>query len=573
MKRIAIITTFICVLLSNGLAQNNSMGFAAVHPHTHALIIGISDYRNIDDLEFADDDALAFREYLLNTMPGKSDSSNIKMLLNEAAISSSIYAALENLVTFAKEGDRVYIYFSGHGDSENATIFKSGFLLTHETPKHSYYTNSINVDILNNFIHTLSIQNKADVFFIGDACHSGNLNNLANSSAVSTAKVLSQNVAEEVRLLSCQPNEISIEGKQWGNGRGLFSYHLIHGLYGKADGMGMPDGKISLNELNVYLSTNVPKDAHPISQFPGVYGPMNKEVGLVNETLLALIDKEIDSKKTSSLMAANGKGYEDMFLKNLSEDQLTIYKAYHKSLDKGQLRLPLDASAYHFLDQLRASSADVNLTALLTRNLAAQLQEQPQLYMNDLTDIEKRWNQADIKYTEWAEDLKLSASLIGEEHPYYNIVMSKYYFMSAADAYKKILGTTNAGLQKKYAIESIKEVNKAIAEDSLVVFYHTLKGMALNKMGHHEAAIRSYDASIKISPDYPYAYCNKGVALMHLTKYEDAIAAFDKTIALDKAYTNAYLYKIKALKKLGKIQESIAVYEEMLDAVKSVKGM
>ena len=174
-------------------------------------------------------------------------------MLNEEAISPNIYAALENLIAKAKEKDKVYIYFSGHGDSENSTIFKSGFLLTHETPKHSYYTNSINIDILNNFVSTLSINNKAEVIFIVDACHSGNVNSAVDNGAVTTAKALSKNVAEEVRMLSCQPNEISLEGEQWGNGRGLFSYHLINGLWGLADLQGVSDGKVTLNLSLIHI--------------------------------------------------------------------------------------------------------------------------------------------------------------------------------------------------------------------------------------------------------------------------------------------------------------------------------
>ncbi|MBK7305024.1 MAG: hypothetical protein IPI90_17740 [Saprospiraceae bacterium] len=37
------------------------------------------------------------------------------------------------------------------------------------------------------------------------------------------------------KILSCQPNEFSLEGEQWGGGRGVFSYHLVDGLFGLAD--------------------------------------------------------------------------------------------------------------------------------------------------------------------------------------------------------------------------------------------------------------------------------------------------------------------------------------------------
>ncbi|MBK9110041.1 MAG: caspase family protein [Saprospiraceae bacterium] len=44
-----------------------------------ALIIGISDYRNINDLRFADHDALAFRSYLLQSNFTASDSQRIEL--------------------------------------------------------------------------------------------------------------------------------------------------------------------------------------------------------------------------------------------------------------------------------------------------------------------------------------------------------------------------------------------------------------------------------------------------------------------------------------------------------------
>ncbi len=572
MNRLLYISLCLSISYFIAFAQDGSFGFSNVQPHTHALIIGIADYRNISDLEFADDDALAFRQYLTKTVLCKQDTNNIRVFLNEEAISSNIYAALENLVSFAKEGDRVYIYFSGHGDSENATIFKSGFLLTHETPAHSYYTNSINVDILNNFIHTLSIQNKSDVIFIGDACHSGNLKASSSSTVVTTAKALSQNIAEEVRMLSCQPDEISIEGKQWGNGRGLFSYHLINGLYGKADMGETGDRKISLNELNIYLSTNVPKDAHPVSQYPGIYGPLKKEIAVVNETMLAIIDEDKVPSISSSLTYSQGKGYEDMFLKDLSAQQKEDYDAFKASLIEERLNKPTQNNALYFLEKLEEANVEPNLTNLLKRNLIAKLQESPQLYINDLTDVERRWKEKDIKYAQWTEQLFLSAELMGSEHSYYNAIMAKYYFMMAVNSYRKVLENTNSGLQKKYAIESIKQVNKAIEVDSLVTFFYTLKGLALNKMSLFDAAIKVYDKAIDINPNYPYAYSNKGISLMHQQKFEEAIQQFDQTITLDPIYTNAYLYKIKALKKLGRMDESIEVYEKMLAAPNALKN-
>ena len=98
-------------------------------PRTHALIVGISEYKHLGNLSFADDDALAFQAYVEENLQSKKDTNNIVVLINEEALSSNIYMALENLISQTKKDDKVYIYFSGHGDSENATLFKSGFFV------------------------------------------------------------------------------------------------------------------------------------------------------------------------------------------------------------------------------------------------------------------------------------------------------------------------------------------------------------------------------------------------------------------------------------------------------------
>lgn len=564
MNRQLLLLIFCVIIFFSAQAQQASNGFAGKSEHMHALIIGISDYKNLNDLEFADDDALAFKEYLLQSMKVKSDSNNIQLLLNEEAISPNIYSALENLIAQAQEKDKVYIYFSGHGDSENSTLFKSGFLLTHETPEHSYYTNSINIDILNNFVSTLSIQNKAEVVFIVDACHSGNMNNSTNNGAVVTAKALSQNVADEVRMLSCQPDEVSLEGKEWGNGRGLFSYHLINGLWGLADLQGMADGKVTLNELNIYLSTNVPKDAHPVSQYPGVYGPMNKHIGNVNEVFVANFEEQQTPMITYNTNATKSKSYHGKFIAALSEEEHKLYNNFEAAVKQKKLRGTSNDDAFFFLNQLESKNVNENFTALLKRDLIAKLQEDPQLFINVLLDVTRR-NKVDSKlFNKWSKDLMLSAELLGAEHQMNAALQSKSYFMKAAWEYSKIGNSKDQNLIKKQASAALREIKKAIELDSLVTFYYTLEGAALNKLGGYKSAIKAFDTAIRINELYPYAYSNKGVSMMYMQEYEQAIELFDKTIELDPYYTNAYLYKIEALKKLGRVQETYPIYKDMI---------
>ncbi|HYM92683.1 MAG TPA: caspase family protein, partial [Chitinophagaceae bacterium] len=145
--------------------------------HTYAVIVGISKYETtgITQLEYADKDARVFASYLESKAGGSVPADNIRLLLNENATFAAIYDAMNWLMETCQKDDVVYFYFSGHGDMENNTIYKLGFLLSYNTPRTNYINNAVRLEDLNNMANTLSVARKAKVVLITDACHSGNL--------------------------------------------------------------------------------------------------------------------------------------------------------------------------------------------------------------------------------------------------------------------------------------------------------------------------------------------------------------------------------------------------------------
>ncbi|MBK8956484.1 MAG: hypothetical protein IPM34_13150 [Saprospiraceae bacterium] len=123
------------------------------------------------------------------------------------------------------------------------------------------------VHMLQEVITTLSTKNKSKVLIIADACRSGKLAGHAVDGSQTTNANLARQFSNEVKILSCQPNEFSIEGEQWGGGRGVFSYHLINAMYGLADHNA--DNWLTLNEIGRYLDDRIPVEASPLSQNPG----------------------------------------------------------------------------------------------------------------------------------------------------------------------------------------------------------------------------------------------------------------------------------------------------------------
>ncbi len=228
--------------------------------NTYAVIAGISKYENagITQLDFAHKDAQVFADYLKSKAGGSVPEDNIRLLLNENATYAAIYDALNWLLETCQKDDLVYFYFSGHGDMENNTIYKLGFLLSYNTPRINYINNAVRIEDLNNIANTLSAKNKAKVVLITDACHSGDLAGKDFRGSFLVGDQLRTVQSSEVRITSCAPDQLSNEDEGWGGGRGVFSYYLINGLKGLAD-YGH-DGAVSVNEIKNYLDTSLSND-------------------------------------------------------------------------------------------------------------------------------------------------------------------------------------------------------------------------------------------------------------------------------------------------------------------------
>ncbi|MBK8956497.1 MAG: caspase family protein [Saprospiraceae bacterium] len=266
----------------------------------------------IPDLRFADKDAEAFAVISIQC-GGKLDPDHLKVLINKDATMAQFANALDWLWEVCKEGDQAIIYFSGHGDVEKS-LTQPGFLLCWDAPASVYMAGgAFALPMLQEVVSTLSIQNKAKVIVITDACRSGTLAGSSVGGSQATAANLAKQFGNEIKIMSCQPNEYSIEGEQWGGGRGAFSYHLLEALYGMADNNN--DLWISLQEVGRYLEDHVSKEVAPVSQVPMTVGNRNERLAGVDETLLAAL-KSGKTNQMQMLSAIESRELKKMFYLN-----------------------------------------------------------------------------------------------------------------------------------------------------------------------------------------------------------------------------------------------------------------
>lgn len=89
-------------------------------------------------------------------------------------------------------------------------------------------------------------------------------------------------------------------------------------------------------------------------------------------------------------------------------------------------------------------------------------------------------------------------------------------------------------------------------------------GIALSKLGQHEAALANHDKAIKIKPDYPQAWSGRGFVLSELGQYEAAIASYDKAIEIKPDYYQVWNIRGFASSALGQHEAAIASFDKAI---------
>jgi hypothetical protein len=352
--------------------------------NTYAVVIGISDYQDpgIPDLRFADKDAEAFANFLRSNAGGKLDNDHLKVLINKEATMAQFANTLDWLWEVCKEGDQAIIYFSGHGDVEKKSLTQPGFLLCWDAPARVYMAGgAFALPMLQEVISTLSIQNKAKVIVITDACRSGTLAGNSVGGSQATAANLAKQFGNEIKIMSCQPNEYSIEGEQWGGGRGAFSFHLIDALYGLADNN--HDKGVTLQEIGRYLEDHVTNEVAPVSQVPMIVGNRSEKLTNVDENLLASI-KSGKTNQTQILSAIESRGIEEDILSKVDSNTIKVYALFKKALKDKIFLEPVEACADVYYEKLISEPKMERLHSTMKRNYAAALQDDAQQVLNTI---------------------------------------------------------------------------------------------------------------------------------------------------------------------------------------------
>jgi hypothetical protein len=239
-----------------------------------AAVIGISQYKRVPSLLYADRDADAFYNYLRQQLGVPPE--NITLLTNQHATLVDIKRTLgTDLKRKAGQNDTVIIYFAGHGAPETDANSPDGdglekYLLLYDADPDDLYTTGLPMREVEGIFQRLAAER---VIFIADTCFSGATTGRTFSTGARRAGVVSEaflarlsKAKGRVVLAASRANEVSAESDQLQHG--VFTYYLLEGLGGRADLDG--DRVITIDEIYHYVSEKVPaatqQNQHPVKK-------------------------------------------------------------------------------------------------------------------------------------------------------------------------------------------------------------------------------------------------------------------------------------------------------------------
>ena len=211
-----------------------------------AIVIGIDRYwSDHASLKGAVKDALRMREWLLDSAGGAVDEKNMALLLSPLpgadpgvkapdATKDAIVTAIADVLKRSKgEGDRLYVYYAGHGLTARVNQRDENTLVCSDFTD-VLVSNSLALRSLWEFFETVQFQ---DQFFFVDACR-----NIPWDSAefevgrwpLPRKRDPGLPPAQQFILYATSPGLRAQELREAGNERGAFTEALLDGLHGKA---------------------------------------------------------------------------------------------------------------------------------------------------------------------------------------------------------------------------------------------------------------------------------------------------------------------------------------------------
>lgn len=554
-------------------------------PQTFAMVMGISKYKYVRPLAYADKDAEMFRDFLKSPAGGRLTDDNIYTLINEEG-------TLANFITkgFAwlkakrlQKGDRLFIYMAGHGDAIDENEY---FYITYDCnpagDKNNY--------IAGGAIQLYNIKNKiaketakgVDVYFILDACRTAELPGGAEGQGFLNSAITEKR-AGEIIMLATGAGQESLEDATIGSGHGLFTYYLVDGLTGAADEGG--DRTVTLEEIQRYVDKNVPSVAQ--ERFKRKQDPFfccsensSKVVSIVDTGYLRkwIELKKLQSKGAGTSYAPKGRGIHgpadtllieayNLFNDAVKQNRLTGKNSaeyYYNLMEKKypNTSYTIDAQSTLAVEFINFAQSKINLyldckDASSIQRLRAQIDDEEKT--DEITSSFDRMEKvAQQEFFEVGHMLEKAISYIREDDPQFaKALEGRMYFFKARGYFGKSRKLVDISTAFQYAYTAYA------ADKNAAYILNTLSSLHLdnNKI---DSAIFYAKKAIGAAPKWRYPYVTLAFAYKTLNRPDSAIKYYRKSIDVSPENADAYVDLGHYYYSLSKGDSAIAYYEKAL---------
>ncbi|HAD12461.1 MAG TPA: hypothetical protein DCF33_08480, partial [Saprospirales bacterium] len=396
---------------------------------------------------------------------------------------------------------------------------------------------------LQELVNTLTLMKLAKVKVIADACHAGKLSGSQIGGMQLTAAHLARQFANEVKILSCLPNEFSLEIEQWGGGRGCFRNHLVEGLYGLADKN--EDGTVSISELDRYLEDLVTVEVAPHTQSPMVIGNKKDKLAKVDAVTLDQL-KKYKRGEIPQFTPTEGRVFEENLLTGFSpvaiETQVDsgIWGVYHQfrlAMEEKRFLEPANHCAEAYYQQLMQVAEMAPLHGFIQRNYAAALQDEAQQAVNailkiNLSELTRSNLERAKKYRGFPALLARSADIIGSSHYMYKKIKARQILFEGLILFLDNYYSRDA----ESGILVLDKYRQSLSWDQeLPLTYYYMSLCFAIKMNQPDSAIQYAHLATQFAETWvvPYAHAGFCLSRYYPARFADAKSLLDKAMVID----------------------------------------
>jgi tetratricopeptide (TPR) repeat protein len=560
---------------------------------TYAMIIGISNYKFIQPLDFADKDAGLFRDFLKSPGGGQLKVDDIFCLLNEDAKAANFWVKGMNWIRSKnlKKNDRLFIYMAGHGDAINQDEY---FFLTYDCnpagDKNNYIiTGNIQLYNLKSRIADW-VRHGVEVILVMDACRSNELPGGSEGQQVLNTAISEKN-AGEIVMLATGAGQESLEDANIGTGHGLFTYYLVDGLSGLADTKGDADQKITFKELQSYVGSNVPiiaQEKYKKKQDPyfccDEFGQKNIAVvdsGFLRKWTVVKNMKNLSGNEMDAI--ARGikmRGRDDTFSDTTF---LATYHLFNKAVQQLKL-VGTDSSAEYYFTKLNNFDSSNILTREAKATLAAELinyaQTKINLYLQgkDAAAVQQMRSQLDEEENSEEitmtldrmekvakQDFSLTGVMLEKALSLLDIQDSSITKSLAAKVFFfKAHGFFDKGNKTMDYLQALKFAQLANRFDHNAAYtLNTISSLYIQKQ-QFDSAVYYATKAIAVAPRWRYPYLNNAYAFYKLGAKDSALKYYREAVMVDSSNADAFVDLGRFYHHMRRVDSAQTFYQKAL---------